>query len=58
MTRDNFQVWQILVKPNFWYKRKKFMVDEDNIDGLGGRLKGIVVFGNWSPQEYFQISYQ
>jgi hypothetical protein len=56
-TTDNFRVWHKLVKTDFCDEMKKFTVDADKIDPIGGRLKGEAFFRHQSCQECFEISY-
>jgi hypothetical protein len=57
-TIDNFWIWHKSVKTYFRYERKKFTVDADKIDWLGGWLERNALFWHQSRQEYFEMSYR
>jgi hypothetical protein len=56
-TTDNFLVWDKSVKTYFQYQRKKFTVDGDKIDWLGGRLEEKALFWHQCCQEHFEMSH-
>jgi hypothetical protein len=56
-TIDNFRVWNKSVETYVWCERKKFIIDADKIDWLGGRLEGKALFWHQSHKECFEMTH-